>query len=257
MPEANPAILPDPLPAPRWAVGPLPRIPYLPDLPLAARKALRRQATERAFTWWQWLLLHGLFIAAFAVPIVVGIWMARAALGVPWVLGMVGGAFIGTIVAAALWCGFVNPRIWQRFRGVVGEHGLCPHCGYDLRGVPAAPVCTECGARVGPRGNRRRIEETAGTDAAAERRRLMVLLTCTFASIVLVFSAISRFPPSWPILLAAGVSVGLLGDPLVSWDRRRSRKRRGVCLRCGCEPRGGTICCTGCEDPSRARPSPD
>src|SRR5436305_291234 len=128
MSEANPAILPDPLPAPRWAVGPLPRIPYLPDLPLAARKALRRQAQERA---------------------------------------------------------------------------------------------------------------------------------CTFASIVLVFSAISRFPPYWAILLAAGVAVGLLGDPLVSWDRRRSRKRRGVCLRCGCEPRGGTICCTGCEDPSRAGPGLD
>ena len=232
-------------------------MPYLPDLPLVARKALRRQAQERAFTWWQWLLLHVLFIILFAVPSLAGVWMARPAIRVPWALGLVAGSIVGSTMAAALWCAFVNPRIWQRFRGVLGDHGLCPQCGYDLRGVPAAPVCTECGARVAPRGKRLRIEETARIDRAAEVRRLIVLWPCTIASIVLVLWALSSFPRHWPIPLATGVALGLVGTPIVHWDRRRLRKHRGNCLRCGCEPRGGPFCCTGCEDPSRSLPTVD
>jgi len=40
---------------------------------------------------------------------------------------------------------------FKRVRSVMLKHRRCPHCGYDLRGLPAAPedhatVCPECGS---------------------------------------------------------------------------------------------------------------
>ena len=39
---------------------------------------------------------------------------------------------------------------WERIRGAMLKHLRCPHCGYDIRGLPVAPqddatVCPECG----------------------------------------------------------------------------------------------------------------
>ena len=40
---------------------------------------------------------------------------------------------------------------WERVRRVMCEHLRCPHCGYDIRGLPVAPedgatICPECGS---------------------------------------------------------------------------------------------------------------
>jgi hypothetical protein len=48
--------------------------------------------------------------------------------------------------AAVLWMLFAAPfalRKWRRIR-----RGLCPKCGYDLRGIPTAPVRPECGSSL-------------------------------------------------------------------------------------------------------------
>ncbi len=39
---------------------------------------------------------------------------------------------------------------WERIRGAMLKHLRCPHCGYDIRGLPIDPedgatVCPECG----------------------------------------------------------------------------------------------------------------
>jgi hypothetical protein len=158
-----------------------------------------------------------------------------------------------------LWlrCGYVNPRIWQCFRGILSEHGRCPQCGYDLAGTPAAAACPECGTAVRPDLGTRSFEETARIDSGFELRRVAILLPCSVVGFGVLYWAVTRQPPHWVILMASGMALLPLGYAVFHWDRRRLRKRKCLCLRCGCEPRGGTVCCNGCEDPSRSRPRPD
>jgi hypothetical protein len=52
--------------------------------------------------------------------------------------------------AATLWLLFAAPFALRKWRRI--KHGLCPKCGYDLRGgVAGSAVCPECGAAVFPR----------------------------------------------------------------------------------------------------------
>lgn len=58
--------------------------------------------------------------------------------------------YLGIWVAPmSLWIGTRNVR-HQRIAKVMLEHLRCPHCGYDIRGLPRVPedgatVCPECG----------------------------------------------------------------------------------------------------------------
>ncbi len=52
--------------------------------------------------------------------------------------------------AAILWALFAAPFALRRRLRI--KHGLCPACGYDLRGrSTTSDVCTECGGRLSPR----------------------------------------------------------------------------------------------------------
>ena len=66
------------------------------------------------------------------------------------------------------WTGARNVR-HQRIRKVMLRHLRCPHCGYDIRGLPAHPndgatVCPECGCawRVGDSPSETEHSEGAG-----------------------------------------------------------------------------------------------
>jgi len=105
----------------------------------------------------------------------------------------------------------------------------------------------------------RTFEETAKIDAEAELRRTAILMPSFIIGVVGVgawYFVATRHLPYWLILLAGGVALLPLGYAVSWWDIRLFRRRRALCLRCGCERRGGTICCDGCEDPSRSRPAP-
>ncbi|MGD2107988.1 MAG: hypothetical protein PVI86_01225 [Phycisphaerae bacterium] len=63
----------------------------------------------------------------------------------------------------AFWSGARNTR-HQRIKTVMLRHQRCPHCGYDIRGLPTDPgdgatVCPECGCAW-------RLD---GTDATGDR----------------------------------------------------------------------------------------
>lgn len=233
-------------------------MPFLRDLPGPTRAALTRQARERAFTWWQWGLVGVLPPVAFLVAIAAAWWLAP---NVRWfVIGLAAGPVAGLLLGVGLRCAYVNPRVWQRFRGVLSEHGRCARCGYDLTGTPAAPACPECGTPVRPDLGTRRFEETAKIDAESELRRTAVLLPSFVVGVVGVgagYFVVTRHLPYWLIPLAGGVALLPFGYAVSWWDIRRFRRRRALCPRCGCEERGGTICCGGCQDPSRSRPRPD
>jgi hypothetical protein len=65
-----------------------------------------------------------------------------------------GFAFNSVFYAAVLWLLFASPfalRKWRRIR-----RGLCPNCGYDLRGGDSA-TCPECGATVTTPGKDRSV----------------------------------------------------------------------------------------------------
>ena len=102
----------------------------------------------------------------------------------------------------------------------------------------------------------RTFEETAKIDAGSEIRRVAILLPSLIVGLGVPYWAVTRQPPHWVILTSAGLALLPLGYAAFWWDRRRVRKRNRLCLRCGCESRGGTICCNGCEDPSRCRAGP-
>ena len=70
------------------------------------------------------------------------------------IFSIVGLAAFANAVVIALgvfftWRGARRAR-FERVLGVLLEHRRCPHCGYDIRGLPTAPsdratVCPECG----------------------------------------------------------------------------------------------------------------
>jgi hypothetical protein len=56
------------------------------------------------------------------------------------------GVWVGPVM---LWLGAYHIR-FQRTAKVMLKHRRCPHCGYDLRGLPVSPedgltICPECG----------------------------------------------------------------------------------------------------------------
>ncbi len=74
------------------------------------------------------------------------------------------------VVPFAIWIAACQLRS-RRIRSVMLKHLRCPHCGYDIRGLPAAvedgaTVCPECGCAW-------RLDETADSGGASstERRR--------------------------------------------------------------------------------------
>ena len=59
------------------------------------------------------------------------------------------GFAINTVFYAfILWLLFAGPFVLRRRRRI--RRGLCPKCGYDLRGSKDASACPECGASVAP-----------------------------------------------------------------------------------------------------------
>jgi hypothetical protein len=95
-----------------------------------------------------WASLAGLVCLAIALAILItrlangSIDTARFARSlVPYI-----GVGVGPL---GLWIGARNTR-HERIGRVMLEHLRCPHCGYDIRGLPADPqdgatVCPECG----------------------------------------------------------------------------------------------------------------
>jgi len=247
-------MLPEVPPSPRWAFKALPKVPYLRELPTFAEAALTHQAQERAFAWWQWGLMKGLPPLLVAASIAAAWWLAPSA---SWFLiGITAGPIGGFLIGLWLRCAYINPRVWQRFRGILAEHGRCPQCGYDLAGISAAIPCPECGMMVRTDRGTRTFEETARIGVQSEFRRLGFLLPSCIVGLAVSYWAVTRQPPYWVVVMASGIGLVALGYAVFWWDRRRSRERSRLCLRCGCESRGGTVCCDGCEDPSRTRPPP-
>ncbi len=59
------------------------------------------------------------------------------------------GLILAVIAFGSIWYGFRMTRL-RRVRDVLLRHLRCPHCGYDIRGLPTDPtdgatVCPECG----------------------------------------------------------------------------------------------------------------
>jgi hypothetical protein len=129
----------------------------------------------------------GIIVAAITIPvIVVGLAASIAIEGRPalndLILTVTNPAIIGAIVAGAVvpWISARHQRM-KRVRSVMLAHGVCPHCGYGLTGVPrgddSATVCPECACAW--RLDRATTAVSATTSAAAARRQLAVLAVLT------------------------------------------------------------------------------
>jgi hypothetical protein len=75
------------------------------------------------------------------LPIAVG---GRTHLDVPYRPLWPGFAINTMFYAAILWLLFAAPFAVRRRRRI--KRGLCVACGYDLKGLPTAAQCPECGA---------------------------------------------------------------------------------------------------------------
>ncbi len=102
------------------------------------------RATRLAF-WGGWACL---VVCAIALTILI----TRLTAGTIGFRGLVRGAipFMGSWIGPfAFWVTTRNAR-HQRIGQVMLQHLRCPHCGYDIRGLPIEPddgvtICPECG----------------------------------------------------------------------------------------------------------------
>lgn len=81
-------------------------------------------------------------VAGLFMGIVLGFFLSGLVSGTGVLLGM---ALCIASVPVAIWAGFATYR--QTLETERQRQGLCPHCGYDLRGLNTAR-CPECGAKL-------------------------------------------------------------------------------------------------------------
>ncbi|MHC5005783.1 MAG: hypothetical protein ACYTGF_00310 [Planctomycetota bacterium] len=129
---------------------------YLRQRNVIDAETLRQLAAEIGFGWPRFVkVLFFVVIADLTICLVVS--------GVDFFKQVVfGGAGVGSFALTRLlpltplWAfpmliWFVSAKVrFKRVRNAMLRHGRCPHCGYDLKGLPAdepvgATLCPECG----------------------------------------------------------------------------------------------------------------
>jgi hypothetical protein len=125
---------------------------------------LNRSAIETLLNDLEPGLARQLMWRSYVLRVLFGLAVAGAVFVVLWLIGDANfRTALEKVYASEFWsflplviCAFVVPLIMarRRHRGhilhVLLKHRLCPHCGYDIRGLPAdaedgATVCPECG----------------------------------------------------------------------------------------------------------------
>lgn len=120
---------------------------------LIDREALRAIAEEigpgrsKAATWWFWLL-EGLTILCM-VAVTARVYFSGRARD-PTTYSLWGATFVLVVIGISIFISVAKRQRFHRVRDAMLRHRRCPHCGYDLRGLPAdstdgATVCPECG----------------------------------------------------------------------------------------------------------------
>jgi hypothetical protein len=108
---------------------------------ITSEKGVRISALERG----------ALILGILAALALLGFVAALFVQGVPWggIFRRVGPTTYLLMLPFIVWGGLKRSR-WGKIPAAMLKHFRCPHCGYDLRGLPADPddgatVCPECG----------------------------------------------------------------------------------------------------------------
>jgi hypothetical protein len=126
---------------------------YLPPTPShitkEQRREMRREVKGLNFRSWQFWVL-GAFFPCLSIIYLLGheIWLK-------WPEGPRLVILVCVILCyGAFWLLVVTPTMRRNAMRVWAEHGLCPKCGYDLRGNDSGR-CPECGEARGEYGKAR------------------------------------------------------------------------------------------------------